>query len=52
MSFWLFGRSPDGKRHQYSVGGVFTASILISALLVVLLLPLVPLIREWLRAAL
>jgi hypothetical protein len=47
MSFWFYGRSQDGKRHLYSVGGVFTAAMFLILLLLVLLLPVLYLIREW-----
>lgn len=49
MSFWLYGRSADGKRHLISVSGVFQGAMIAGLLLVVLLLPLVYLIRAWVR---
>jgi hypothetical protein len=52
MSFWFYGRSQDGKRHLYSIGGIFTAAMFLIPVLFVLALPVVFLIREWLRSVL
>jgi hypothetical protein len=50
MSFWFYGRSSDGKRQLISVSGVFLVTMIAGLLLVVLLLPLISLIRAWVRA--
>lgn len=50
MSLWFYTRTPDGKRQLTSVSGVFLGTMAVSLLLALLLLPLVPLVRAWVRA--